>query len=305
MLFLQLQYFIFPKTKAGMFKKNKLIIKLKQVYKKLTLFDQILAGIAVFGILFFAYTFSRHASFVTITLKVGADNTYYSIFGPGIPTWYDNFFYKGMSEKNGLGTVQAEVLDINSFYKWPQTLSVYAKVRLRVTYNRASDQFTYKGTPVVIGSRLKLYLNNVLVEGLITGVDGVKDPREKKTLIAETRIIDHNSTFLESSGTDQFLADTLNVGDEIKDLQGNTVIKIISKRVEPAKKVTTASDGSLLTQLDPIRKDVYVNLELNTTKVQGHYFIFDDIPILVGQAVPLNTSTTSIYTTITKIVENK
>lgn len=285
---------------------------LKRLYKKLTLFDQILAGIGISGFFLFAYIFLRQSAHVTVTLKVGQEDVYYSIYAPsanfnssGIPAWFKSSFHPGIKEKNGLGTTQAEVLDVNSYYTGQSRLSLYLKTKLRVTYNRSTNQYTYKGTPVVVGSKIKLYLDNILVNTLVTEMDGVPDTREKHTVTVETRIFDENQTYLETAGTKAFLADAINIGDEVKDSQGNVAIKIIAKRVEPAKKVTTLSNGSLTVQNDPIRKDVYLTLELNTVKVQDRYFLFDDIAVLIAQPIPINTSTTFIIPTVTKIIEIK
>lgn len=271
-------------------------------FGKLSIFDQLLIAVGILGVIVFAYIFLRQATYLTVTLKVGHEDVYYSIYSQGIPTWFENYYFKGMTEKNGLGNVQAEVLDINSFHERPQTMTVYLKTKLKVTYNRASDTYTYKGTPVVIGNKLKLYLSNVLTDGLVTQIDGIPDTREKKTVVVESKIIEENITYSETSGTKAYLADSIGVGEEIKDLNGNIIIKVLSKRVEPAKRVTTNASGGLLVQSDPIRKDVYLTLELNTTKLQNRHFVFDDIPVLVDQQLPLNTTTTLIYTTVTKIL---
>jgi hypothetical protein len=275
--------------------------KFKKFFKKLTLFDRILISVGILAIVVFAYLFLRRASYLTITLKVGPEDVYSSIYGQGIPVWFENHFSKGLKEKNGLGTVQAEVLDLNSFSELPQKRTLYLKIKLRVTYNRASDTFTYKGTPVVIGTKLKLYLSGLLVDGLVTEMDGIKDQRERKVLTVDTKIIDENHTYAETSGTKDYLADSVNVGDEIKDINGNTILKVISKRVEPAKKITTTANGGLTVQRDPIRKDVYLTLQLNAVKIKERYFVYDDIPVLVDHAIPINTPITLIYTTVTKV----
>lgn len=285
--------------------------KIKNFIKKLTLFDRILIGLAVLGVFLFAYIFFRKSSNITVTLKVGQDSIFYSAWAPqsfdtsGMTPSLQRLFHKGMREKDGLGRVSAEVLDVNSYYLISTRVSLYLKAKLRVVYSRANNQYSYKGTPVLVGSKIKLYLDDILVDALVTGIDGKEDPREKKTLIVEAEVREENSTFLETSGTKEYVADAIKVGDEERDSQGDTVIKILNKRVEPAKKVTTSADGRVFVQSNPLRKDVFLNLQINAVKVQGRYFIFDDVPILVDQGVPICTSTVCFYPTVTRIIEVK
>lgn len=282
--------------------------KIKGIYSKSTLFDRLLVVMFLFAVLLFSYIFLRKSQYITVTAKVGQDNVYYSIYAPltninssGVPAWFRNSFYKGMQEKNGLGMVQAEVLDINAYYNSMQRFSLYLKINLKTTFNRSTNQYTYKGTPVVIGSKLKLYMDNVLVDALITGIDGVPDTRERKTIIVDTRMLDQNATYLETSGVDSYYDTAVNVGDEVKDVQGNTIVKVLEKKVVPAKKIVTTSSGGVFVQNDPIRKDISLKLELDVLKIQGRYFLMDDIAILIGQPIPVNLDTIVIFPTVTNI----
>lgn len=278
---------------------------LKKRLRDLSLFDKILMGLVVLLVFFFAYAFFRKSTYITINVKVGEEDVVWEHWSRA---WFSQLFYKGMKEKDGLGRVNAEVLDVHSYdVTFPEndTLiakkAVYLKLKVKAIYSRSSNQYTYKGLPVLVGSPIRMYLDSVLVEGLVTNIGGIKDPREKKILIVEAQVIDESPTYLETSGTKVYIADALRVGQKIQDDQGNTIIEIFDKKVENAKKVINTSDGRVLVGVNPLRKDVYLTMRINAIQLNNKYYFFDDIPISIGLKIPLNTPTLTILPEVTKI----
>lgn len=266
--------------------------------KNLTVFDKILIGSIVIAVIFFAYTFFRKSTYITITVKVGEDSVSWE---RSSRAWFSQLFYEGMKEKDGLGRVNAEVLGVRSYDTTYSRKAVYLTTKLKVVYSRSSNQYNYKGLAVLIGAPVKMYLDKMFVEGLVIHIEGVKDPREKQTLIVEAQIREENSTYLETSGTKEYIADALKAGEEIKDDQGNTVIKILKKKVESAKKVVTTSDGRVVIKTDPLKKDVYLTLQVEAFELHNRYFIFDDVPILIGDGIPINSPFITVWPVVTKI----
>lgn len=277
--------------------------KFKTKLKNLTLFDRALILMAIVLGMVLLYVFFRKSSYVNVTVKVDEEKVLYESWKAedGTKSWFSQLFYKGMKEKDGLGKIAAEVLDVRSYDTFPSRKAVYITLRLRVVYNRASNQYTFKGKSLLIGSTIKLNLDRVFVDGLITQVEGVRDPRERATLIVEAQIREESPTFLETSGTKEYVANALKVGEEIKDDQGNTVIKILKKRVENAKKTVVTSDGRVIVRTNPLRKDVYLTLQIEALKIHDRYFLFDDIPILIGSKIPINSPTIWVRAEVTGI----
>ena len=276
---------------------------LNKKYKQLALFDKILILLAVFVIVFFGYIFSRKSEYLEVVIKVNEENTRYELWRQetGTMTWFTELFYEGMSETDGLGRVMAEVLEMRSYDTEPGRKALYLTTRINAVYSKSSGQYTFKGRPLLIGSTIKLNLDNLLVEGLITQVAGVDDPRLMETIIVEAQVRDETPVFPETSGTKVYVADALDIGEEIKDSQGNIILKILDKKVENAKRLVTTSDGRVIVQSNPLRKDVYLTLEITAYKIGGRYYIFDDIPILIGEIIPINTPTISVWPEITSI----
>lgn len=275
------------------------MIPIHSKLKNLTFFDKLLIALGILGVIFFAYIFFRKSAYLTVTIKVGTDNVLYE--SAGIQTWFGQLFYVGMTEKDGLGTTRAQVLKVYSYDTSPSRKAVYLTTKIKAMYNRASDQYTYKGYPVLVGSTLRLYLDRMLVDGLVTHIEGMKDPRERKTLIVEAQVREETPVFPETAGTKEYIAKALRIGDEIKDGQGHTIIKILDKRVENAKKTVTTSDGRVLLQSDPVKKDVYLTLQIEAIKMNNRYFVFDDVPIIIGTGIPFESALVSVWPVVMDI----
>ena len=282
-------------------------LKMREILKnikKFKPFDWILIGLTFILVLIFTFVFFRNSIYKVVTIEVTQESTYaWEVWdASGSKMWFSDLFHKGMKERDGLGNVKAELLDIFSYEKTPARITVYLTTKLRVVYNRASNTYTYKGTPVLIGSKIKVNFDNLLVEGLITDIEGVSDKREKRLITVEAQIREENSTYLETSGTKAYIADAIKVGEEIKDNNGNTIIKIIDKKVEPAQRVVVTSDGRAMLRVDPVRKDIYLTLEINALKIGERYFLLNDIPIVIDYSLPINTPHLSLFPVVTKFI---
>jgi len=279
-----------------------------KMIKNLKFFDRILIGLSLLAVFIFAVIFFRRSSYITAVVKIGEGSVFYPSWSTarndfsGTQKWFAESFYEGQTEKDGLGKIRAEVLNVYSYDKTPTRKTVYLTVKLKVVYSRASNTYTYKGTPVLVGSKIKLNLDSLYMEGLVTSVEGFPENTVREKIVVEAQIREESPTFLETAGTKPYVADAIKAGDEIKDNNGKTVIKIIEKRVFPAKKAVTTSDGRVVLRNDPVKKDVYLKLEIQALKMGDRYFLLDDIPILVDQIIPINTSTISVFPVVTKFV---
>lgn len=276
---------------------------MKNIIRRLrhfSLFDGIIIILVICGILAFAYTFFRKATYITVTLKVGANNVVWN--GGSSSDWFSYTLKKGMTQKDGFGRITAEVLTARNYQIDDQRSTEYITVKLKTVYSRATNQYTFQGKPVLLGSSINLYLGQLAVDGLITRMDGVKDYRVKKVITVEVQLREENPVFPENSGVRQHIADAITEGQEIKDSQGETVIKILKKTVEDAKKIVTTSGGDVLLQRDPLKKDLYLILEIQAVELNDRYYVFDDIPILVGYSIPLSTQTYSVLPEVTKFL---
>lgn len=257
----------------------------------------------------FAYLFFRKSTYVQVVVKVGEPNYVYQVwrsnpYNGDVYSWFSQLLKPGMVEKSGLGDQVAVLEKVFKYDSSPDTSNVYLTLNVKTTYSRGSGQYTFKGKPLLAGSQIELYLDQVLVNGTVTEVLKSDLAPTYHKIVVEAVIYPKNwvDTFVNTNGVPSYLADVLKVGDVVKDSQNRTVINILDKKVNNALMLTSDSSGHVRTINNPLLKDISYTIELNVTKVGGKYFLLGDVPVVVGTEVPIHTKTASIYPTITKIV---
>lgn len=268
--------------------------------RKISFIELIVLFLFLVAIAFFAFLFFRKSVNITVVVKIGSDSVRWN--GGATSPWFSQFFYPGMKEQDGLGRTTAEVLEVKSIDTSPTDKSIYTTIKLKVTYNRSSNQYVFRGKPVLIGSTVRLYLDKVLVDGLITQVEGVKDLRENANLKINAQIIEENPAFPETYGTKEYIATAIPEGQEIKNDQGEVIITVLSRRIQNAQKVVTTGDGRVFIQEHPLKKSVTYTLKVKATRIYSRYYIFDDVPLNIGSTIPLITNTAALYPEITQIL---
>lgn len=288
-----------------------LFLAIKSKSKRLKFFDWLILVFGLFSVLVFAVIFFRRSTHVIVTVKVGEDSSFYQSWLTGWPywndtsgskTWFAELFHVGLTEKDGLGKPRAEVLNVYSYDKLPTRKTVYLTLKLNVVYNRVSKTHTYKGVPVLVGSKIKLNLDRIYTEGLITEVEGTLGSQGREKIVVEAQLREENATFLEMAGTKNYVADAIHVGDEVLDSNGAVIIRVVDKKVTPAQRTVVDGEGKVLLGSDPVRKDVYLTLEIDVLNLDNKYFLLDDVPVLVDKIVPINTKTYSVFPVVTKFV---
>jgi hypothetical protein len=275
---------------------------MKKIFNQTSVFDKIFVVVVFLVLAFLAYAFFRKSTYITVTVKVGEENVTWARWSR---EWFSQYFYPGMKERDGLGRTTAEVLSVRSYdnAKKDETpmKAVFLTVKVKAVYSKSSDTYSYKGLPILVGATMKMYLDDVLTEGLVVGVQGLKDPRRQANITVEAILKDENQTYLGTSGEDTYVADAIKVGQKVFDDQGNVLIEILDKKVTNAKQTTTTNTGALVVTENPLKKDVVLKLKINAIELNGRYFLFDDRPILIGYDVPINTPDYSIFPLVSKI----
>jgi hypothetical protein len=75
--------------------------------------------------------------------------------------------------------------------------------------------------------------------------------------------------------------------------------------IKPAERVVTTSDGRVFITEDPLKKDVYLTLELLVTKPDNTYMFLEDKPILIGSSVPLLFKNLVIFPIIIEVPDQQ
>lgn len=276
--------------------------KLAKFKFKPTLF-QFLLGIIFLSLVSGVFVFLfRSQQSVNITIKVNDDSVVWP--NEGVTSWFNNFFYPGMEEKDSLGSSIARVVKVTSYDSTPLKKTIYLDLQVKALYSSSDDRYKFKGKDVLVGQIIPFSLNDVWVEGFITDVKDKKKNYPKKKIIIEAKVINQSVISPETEGVKPHVADAIKIGAEIGD--GNdTIMKIIDKRVEPAVKTVITERGEVLAQRDPIKVDVYLTIEANVSLIGDRYYIFNDIPVSIDAPIPVHLKNISVWPIVISIKEAK
>jgi len=275
-------------------------IKLK-VFDIAVIFIFIFLGVSLFFILF------RKQSEIKIVVKVNEESLTYQI--GGTPAWFAQFLHVGMKDFDIFNRPTAQVIGIKTHYV-PSNNTVgndkeivYLTISLKTAYSPSKQRHTFNGKDVFIGSTIQLSLDNLLVKGLIVDIEGSKKFSNSKKLLIKTQLVNSVAVFPQTEGVAPFVAEEIKEGDEIKDSLNRPVIKIVKKTVEDAKVAIPMANGQIVLQRHPMKKDVFLTLEVWADKIGDRYCLFGDtdLPILVGYSLPLYFKKIRIQPIITQI----
>jgi len=276
-------------------------MNIKNKIKNLGLFDFLMIGFLILIIVFFAVFFSRKTKYLEVTIKITENSILYAKNNP--QAWFVYLFKPGMKEKNGLGQTSAEVEKVYFYDVSEAKKAAYIDLKLKTNYNRQSQNYSYKGKALLVGSPIKIELQDVLIEGLVTAVEGLPDPRKEVELIVKSQILENNLVFPETNGIPIFLADAVKVGDKFYNSENKAVVTVLEKNEELAKKIVTNDKGEVFLRRDPLKKDVYLTLKLLAKQTNNEYFLFDDLQIKIGNGIPILTESYSVWPVITEFVK--
>lgn len=284
---------------------KKLLTTVEKNLKKLSFFDKLLVAL-FFLIAAAVFTFFfRKTSYITVRVRVTERDVIWAYSNP--PSWYVTLFKKGMKEKNSLGITTAEITDVYFYNSLTQTddvmqkKTIYLTIRLRTTYNKRSGEYKYNGSNVSVGEALKINFGTMLVFGLVTDVEGLVNPYKAVYPVVRVQIKEANSVYLGTSGTDQFIADSLHDGDTIVDSRGQVVVEVLKKEVYPAKTITFDSWGVPHEYVHPLKKDIYLTIRIMAKQIANELYYFDEFALKVGSYIPLNFPTLNVKGQIAEI----
>lgn len=208
------------------------------------------------------------------------------------PPYYWNFnnLEKGAKEYDVLKKPLVEILDIEK-YGHDNRKFTWIKARLKVNKNMQTGALTFRQFPLEVGKTITISPNNTIIIANVVSIEGMNQywNQSYRTIIARQ---------LEAR---QWVVDAIQVGDTMKDNQGNIIAEILEKDVQPSDMITTTWLGEPLLKKDPLHKDVTLKIKMRVLKDgQFEYFNFYQI-IQPGEAVTIQLSKISIQPHILSI----
>lgn len=249
----------------------------RSVFKKLTPFDMgVGVIIAIAGLVFFLF-FNRKAEYITIQVKVTNQDVLYQNTEPAI--WYANRFVVGDKERDALGKPITEILAVDTFPIDGKRNAVYLKLRVRAVYDTRTKLYSTHGQNIMFGTPVRFSLANVTFDGFVTEFPGSEKNHMVK--IGKAKVVSL-ARYLEPA-----VAQAIQPGDKIINSDHVVLAEIVDVMIKPAERVTTNYAGDLLLRPDPIFKDAVITAEMRTKTIGNETFIFDNMPLKIGQFFPL------------------
>jgi hypothetical protein len=277
--------------------------KLKNIFKKfeeLKFFDFLLIFFIMFILISALLVLSRNQQWITIVLKIHREE------------WFTNLLHPGMKEKNILGQTMAEITKINIYPSPDKKKIIHLTIKLKTIFSKANQKYTYKGNDIMIGSYLdNLQFDNLLIDGLIIDINNINNNnflKNRKKIFVKARLMDINPAFPYTEGVIPFIANSINEGEKMYDSLSRPAIIIKKKTVQSAKIIVPSFSGNLYLQENPLRFDVFLDLEVYAYKIGQWYYLFGDenYPIVIGNSIPFSSKNNWVFLTITEIKdENK
>lgn len=271
-----------------------------KIKKRVTLFDIIVAISVLCLLLFILVFFAKKNIWTTIELKVQSHPTSSGGQLEGAPSfWLVKNIKPGDSQLDGAGK---KIASVESVKRWGDMANeTWITVKIKARKDKSNIiRFNYQD--VAIGIPIKFQFDQYAIEGIVTHIDGMEDKRIKEDKIVRARVIDWSNKTLDTLGVFPWVAASIRKGDTMTTLNDDVVAKILTVDIQNADRVVTTSDGRIVIQKDPSRKDVYLTIKIVTTKIEQTNFFLEDYPVKIDADIPLYFPTYKITPRITEIL---
>ncbi len=265
--------------------------KIVSFVQHLKLVDVMLVSIIIFSSVFLFLFFSRKASTINIKVKVTDQDVLTARNSPA--SWYARQFEVGDVEKDSLGNVISEITGVESFEtsrdltvdnngrseKKPSNKTVYLDLKVKTTYDSRTQAYAVRGKSLAYGVPMRFRFSKITFDGLVVDFPGSQNSSPDLILMSEITVLQRN--------VDPYIANTIAKGDTVKNSNGVILVEVKNVEVVPAEKVVITALGDLLLKKDPLYKDVKLGLSVQTKIYNGEIIILDELPLRVGQTIPL------------------
>lgn len=278
--------------------------------------------IAIIGVFFTTlamvfFFFLRRVEYITVRFRVTqSDGLKNYLVWDMPPLWYSTVLKPGMEDKDFLGRSIIKIERVISSLPEDNEQKIYVDLRVQALYNRQTKQYSYNGTPLLIGSYQRLKINGIQIPGVIHAIDdlGKTTYPQKKYLLygyLDHRFNDwppgvtNNATSeIVYDGVYKYVADKIKEGTEMR--YGDMVLaKIIKVKKSPGT-IKIIQNGRLSIVPDNDRDHVELVTEVTASIINDRpYFKDDQQRILINSAISLDLNYVKVGMLITDLKEEE
>lgn len=187
------------------------------------------------------------------------------------PYWIANAIQVGDVEYDAGGKKIGEVIEIRK-YEDSAEKNFLVKARLKVDISPQTGILKYKNEDLEIGRPLVIKPAGKTFTGNVVWMEGIEDKRERKgmeVMVKKYKIF-------------PWLAETINVGDQMTSENGEIIAEVLDKEVSLAETTVVTDRGEVLARQDPLRRDVTLKMSLEAVKGANQWFFAEVQEVKVG-----------------------
>lgn len=269
------------KKNSSPFTLSKIIDSQGKLFGKFDIFLPLFLIILVTMGVFIARVLLQKDEYVTVELFASGGEWFWN--NPDPPYWLTDPLQAGTKELDPQGNVLAEVLEVQKFENGDRKM-LWMKVRLKVSKMNNSNQYQFRREPLQVGSLVYVAPNNIKVFCNVMWIEGMEELRtESEKVVTITNL-----------GADKFTSEFIQVGDVMRDDDGNVLAEIIDKKIEQAQMVTADVNGIVKVQRNPLERDVTLKIRIKTLKSKDreYFSYFQPLKVNFFLWVPFEKHTT-------------
>lgn len=262
----------------------------------------IIGIIVAFGLFAQSFLFSKGDT-VYVRLRVVDRDIQY--MDEGMPlSRIANQYKKGLSSKDGLGRITAEIIAIEGYDRkyntdtYTEKEDIFLTLKLRASYSQRSNEYKYQGMTIASGEWLNVTFGALTVHGFIVDVSSNNIMYSKETLTIQTL---YQSATDANGEIDQYMIDGVSVGDTVTDTFGNIVAEVVDKQVTPSRLLTVDQYGMVHTAYHTIKKDMILTIRMRVERRNNEVYYQDSVTVKKGATLPLFFPRLILYSKIITI----
>ncbi len=274
-------------------------MKILKLVKKFNWIDLILLLIIVIigGVVLFS--FYRKAEYVNIKVKVTDQEV---LTAKNLPlNWYADKFEVGDVEKDLIGKNLTEIKSIESYNTDSLHKTVYLNLKVRAVYDSRTKLYSAKGKSLIFGMPLRFNFSKITCDTIVTDFPNSQfsDNYHEDYATATGIIRAYDSPV--AKPIEPAILISINKGDKIFDSNNQLLAEVLEINVNPAQQVVQTINGDLLLKYNPLFKDATIKVKLKTKTYKNEIYMFDNIPLKIGERIPLNFNKVSVFPSIIAI----
>jgi len=247
---------------------------LKQPAYKLDIrhFIILIVGILIFILIFNIYSQNKKKQELYAIGIMGISSDIFM----AVPYWVANSINIGDKDMSPFGSIYAEVLDKNAYEGGSQGKHVILTLKLNAILDW-NGKYYYRNQPLNINQWFNLSLGNVNEKVNLIYLS-TKPPKFFRRKLRINIKKDNETTYI---------ADNLEVNDEMVNNKNEVLAKIIGKNTAPAEIKSYSQNGSLVLSKDQNRRDIELTVDISSTQIDGIDYFGLLNKVKIGESINL------------------